>query len=229
MTSTWIILAVCAATANSMPAVEEDQNGALQRATITYGETSKDQSLMLVPLEWPSSSGRKPRRKNLNPARLMRKMGDDYLPDWMSSELPPDADQQEEERRATEELTSAAAQLDLPASAPPALRAWLVSAATCSTTFFWHDLGEYFWPRWIRRGRCDNAADTGCSWPPGQTCQAVEAKTLHVLRWHCRRRRRRRTGGGQKGGGGRHRCRWYKVPYPVTSNCGCVCGGRDDQ
>ena len=106
---------------------------------------------------------------------------------------------------------------------------WLVRRASCPTTFSWEDLGEYFWPRYIRRGSCSgdpeeekSPQELSCSWPRGMTCQPHETKTLHILRWHCKRKRRN-AGGSSRRRTRRsgHRCKWYKVPYPVTSTCKC--------
>ena len=32
---------------------------------------------------------------------------------------------------------------------------WLVKKSSCPVNFKWIDLGEYFWPRWIRQGACE--------------------------------------------------------------------------
>ena len=62
--------------------------------------------------------------------------------------------------------------------------------------------------------------DKVCSWPKGMACVAGETKTLHLLRWHCRRRKALDS---TRRGGTRHHCKWDKVPYPVTASCTCSC------
>ena len=97
---------------------------------------------------------------------------------------------------------------------------WLVQKSACPVQFEWTDLGEYFWPRWIRHGTCQPGGQpqkSGCSWPQGMNCVQDEVEMLQILRWHCRTRR-------NKGKSLRKRkCKWYKVPYPVTSSCKCSC------
>jgi noggin len=121
---------------------------------------------------------------------------------------------------------------------------WLIKKSSCPVTYTWTDLGDYFWPRFIKQGKCagddsgkrrgvsheeddydddddidDKPAAGGCSWPEGMKCVQGESKVLHLLRWHCRRRKKSSsTSGGQ-----RRKCKWYKVPYPVTSSCKCAC------
>ena len=83
---------------------------------------------------------------------------------------------------------------------------WLVRKSSCPVAYSWHDLGEYFWPRWVVKGECQAAAAAeagllpmpsqapipggeggkGCSWPLGMKCVPGRAETLHILRWHCR-------------------------------------------
>ena len=121
------------------------------------------------------------------------------------------------------------------------LERWLLEQARCEVLYTWEDMGELFWPRWVRHGRCDSLAV--CSWPPGMYCAPAPSDTLRLLHWQCRRRHHRvarhddesssssllpRPGNRQAR---RHRlrsgrqplCRWKRVPYPVTSECFCSC------
>ena len=81
---------------------------------------------------------------------------------------------------------------------------WLIRKSSCPVAYSWHDLGEYFWPRWVVKGECQAVEETGlpsspgaaqkgrgeggkgCSWPLGMKCVPGRAETLHILRWHCR-------------------------------------------
>ena len=99
---------------------------------------------------------------------------------------------------------------------------WLVRRSSCPVNFEWEDLGEYFWPRWIRTGTCQNSEEyrkkkNGCSWPSGMHCIQGQVEMLQILRWHCRNRHNRSKNTK------RRKCKWYKVPYPVTSSCKCAC------
>jgi hypothetical protein len=118
---------------------------------------------------------------------------------------------------------------------------WLVKKSSCPVAFSWQDLGEYFWPRWVVRGECQKGEGlqegrsetekTDCSWPQGMKCVPGRAETLHILRWHCTTRRKKTLsrhfavegGNNSKKQSSRHKCRWYKVPYPVTTTCRCAC------
>ena len=118
---------------------------------------------------------------------------------------------------------------------------WLVKKSSCPVNFKWIDLGEYFWPRWIRQGTCEKnqtisndnevietnieenldsssiGTNAGCSWPQGMHCVQGEVQMLQILRWHCRTRHDRAKNAK------RRKCKWYKVPYPVTASCKCAC------
>lgn len=129
---------------------------------------------------------------------------------------------------------------------------WLLELARCEVVYSWQDMGELFWPRWVRHGRCDSLAV--CSWPPGMYCAPAPSEVVRLLHWQCRRRpttpdRRRMTrrhhsddssssssllvprpGNRQarrhrlrNGGRVQPVCRWKRVPYPVITQCFCSC------
>ena len=186
----------------------------------------------------------------------MRKMGSDYDSVWMSIESPEKAGI---EPRTVEMSSEQVAELveqvsnlhleqelseitdDLDQQMVSVFQQWLVKKSTCPVTHEWRDLGDYFWPRWIKTGACSSSTTSsevsspsssgtkGCSWPKGMRCVQGEVKSLHILRWHCRRKKKRAYGSSNGGGGGshrgrkQHRCQWYKVPYPVTQSCKCSC------
>ncbi|VDK84362.1 unnamed protein product [Dibothriocephalus latus] len=45
------------------------------------------------------------------------------------------------------------------------IKRWLLQKATCPVQFVWRDLGNRYWPRWIRHAVCKEG--TSCSWPSG--------------------------------------------------------------
>ncbi len=259
-------------------------------------ERASTYSSDLVPLEFRENAKRKPRRKNLKKAKLLRKMGADFDSRWMSIDRPASGPddlvrvsvtenqvaelvEQVSELNLEEELEEMVSGVgtndlstysededdededDADSGSSKALRGemiavfkqWLVKKSSCPVAFRWHDLGEYFWPRYVVQGECQKTtegtssssssssssvastatpASNGCSWPRGMKCVPGRAQTLHILRWHCRRRRMFYTrGSGEVEGerahkrqqGNRHKCRWYKVPYPVTTSCRCSC------
>ena len=254
---------------------EIEEEKALQRA-ITFTNP-------MVPLQFRDTVKKKPKRKNLKPERLLRKMGDDFNPNWMSIETPysDTGDEmvemsQTQISRLFEEVNSLNLEEDLrqliqnrsstdmndnfssgsiKKDATPddvskmasIFTQWLVRKSVCPVTFTWIDLGIYFWPRWIKSGACEadsnsslyesissKTRDTeiisqgGCSWPKGMKCVQDDVESMQILRWHCRKRRKSISGrdlfqnnetkGRKKH---THKCKWYKVPYPITSSCKC--------
>ncbi len=244
----------------------------LQRAIISSAD------VLTQPLQFRQKEARKPRRRNLKLSKLLRKMGPDFMSEWMSIESPQGAPSKEQQQMGPGQIEELVRQVqdlnleqeleELVGEGPPELgdnlvrnyndddyeevisseaakrmktrmiavfQEWLIQKSSCPVTYEWRDLGDYFWPRWIRQGHCDDevradgddhvksessGVDVGCSWPKGMLCVPGQTKILHILRWHCGSRRRKKTNGN---GGSKHRCRWYKVPFPVTSNCKCAC------
>ena len=204
-----------------------------------------------VPLEFWEKVKKKPRGRQLKESKLLEKMGSDFDPSWMSVVRPGARHNikvslpEEQVAQLMEEVTSLDIENDIREMLgnepdnkhePTVIRAvgafqqWLVRKSSCPVEFDWVDLGEYFWPRYLRKGECESGdkagpldTPTSCSWPRGMSCSPADAQVLHILRWHCRRRRtpdllglttRQRIRKSYK-------CRWIKVPYPVTSSCKC--------
>ncbi|XP_060603036.1 noggin-2-like isoform X2 [Ruditapes philippinarum] len=124
------------------------------------------------------------------------------------------------------------------------IKSFMQNMARCEINFEWEDLGNLFWPRNIKSGEC--ASNSPCSWPSGMLCQASERKTLHLLHWRCIRQKNKKSNTERKtmkenrtnelrrirqrrtrsiGGvmGRELKCRWKKIPYEVTTKCGCSC------
>ncbi len=130
--------------------------------------------------------------------------------------------EQVEHLRLVDELQELSASQVIDDTAVAVFQQWLVRKSSCPVNFTWIDLGEYFWPRWVRQGSCQSdkqygAQIKGCSWPQGMNCIQGEVEMLQILRWHCRTRHNRSKSAK------RRKCKWYKVPYPVTSSCKCSC------
>lgn len=191
----------------------------LQRP-ITYADP-------ITPLKFSSKAKRKPKKKHLKPKRLLAKMGDDFDPQWMAIDREdsfdePTVGQVDQEQLDRLEYNVKALNLEKVlgennTEVISLVEEWLVQRSSCPVTFQWTDLGVYFWPRWVKKGHCQSKSV--CSWPEGgMGCVEDKMKVLNILRWHCRRANRR-----GKGGGHGHKCKWYKVPYPVTEKCKCAC------
>lgn len=123
--------------------------------------------------------------------------------------------------------------LDVEAEVIDAVKRWLVKKSSCPVQYQWENLGDYFWPPWIRQGSCiDNGA---CSWPPGMHCVAAESRTIRIFRWNCKNRpwrsqkkpqstsRKSKKKTGRKKRKLRYRCKWEKTLYPIVDDCFCSC------
>lgn len=208
---------------------------------------------VMQPLEFWEKVKKKPRGKHMKTSRLLKKMGSDFQGAWMSVERPtPNDFQRSDEVSLPEEqvamLMEQVTDLDIEteilemmgesesgheptvSKAVGAFQQWLVKKSSCPVKFEWEDLGEFFWPRYVRRGECqqraagwERSAPASCSWPRGMSCNPADAEVLQILRWHCRRRKTPDLLGLTTRQKIRksYKCRWIKVPYPVTSSCKC--------
>ena len=199
--------------------------------------------------------------RHLSNDDMFRKLGHHFDPEWMAVDKPAilttfgsGFNRSRDDPELVRDLRrlrftyrdDRGAERRLAASVVVELERWLLDQARCDVLYTWEDMGELFWPRWVRHGRCDSLAV--CSWPPGMYCAPAPSDTLRLLHWQCRRRptnadRRRITrhsddasssssllrSGNRQGRRYRPRngrqpvCRWKKVPYPVTSECFCSC------
>lgn len=207
---------------------------------------------VMQPLEFWEKVKKKPRGRHTKASRLIKKMGGDFQAAWMSIERPTPNDFQRTMQISLPEeqvamLMEQVTDLDIEAEiremmgggehegptvsrAVGAFQQWLVKKSSCPVHFEWQDLGEFFWPRYVRQGACEGTsrgageeATTSCSWPRGMTCNPADAEVLQILRWHCRRRKTPDLLGLTTRQKIRksYKCRWIKVPYPVTSSCKC--------
>uniref|UniRef100_A0A3Q3GZT3 Noggin n=1 Tax=Labrus bergylta TaxID=56723 RepID=A0A3Q3GZT3_9LABR len=89
------------------------------------------------------------------------------------------------------------------------LQQWLWAYSFCPVVYTWTDLGNRFWPRFVRVGSC--LSKRSCSVPEGMVCKPANSTHLTVLRWRCVQRK-----GGLK-------CAWIPVQYPIITDCKCSC------
>jgi len=208
---------------------------------------------VMQPLVFWEKVKKKPRGKHMKSSRLMKKMGADFQSSWMSVERPTPNDFHRSEQISlagdqVAMLMEQVSDLDIETEiremmgeeeteheptvsrAVGAFQQWLVKKSSCPVQFEWEDLGEFFWPRYVRQGECQQGGlgmshhhRTSCSWPRGMNCNPADAEVLQILRWHCRRRKTPDLLGLTTRQKIRksYKCRWIKVPYPVTSSCKC--------
>ncbi|KAL3986605.1 phosphatidic acid-selective phospholipase A1 [Sarotherodon galilaeus] len=89
------------------------------------------------------------------------------------------------------------------------LQQWLWAYSFCPVVYTWTDLGNRFWPRFVRVGSC--LSKRSCSVPEGMVCKPANSTHLTILRWRCVQRK-----GGLK-------CAWIPVQYPIITDCKCSC------
>ncbi|KAM3864358.1 noggin-1 [Diretmus argenteus] len=89
------------------------------------------------------------------------------------------------------------------------LQQWLWAYSFCPVVYTWNDLGNRFWPRFVRTGSC--LSKRSCSVPEGMVCKPANSTHLTILRWRCVQRK-----AGLK-------CAWIPVQYPIITECKCSC------
>ncbi|KAK5866424.1 hypothetical protein PBY51_020615 [Eleginops maclovinus] len=206
-----------------------------------------------------------PKPRHLRPSQLLRLLGSSFDPSWMSIEQPSEASSQllgyvslagkfptttmkklsaspdlrEAAANNLQTLVKEAADLDLgflQSHVASSVRDWLVRSATCGLTYQWVDLGQAFWPRWLRQTDCERSVgEQSCSFPGGMECVRAETALIKILAWHCLENKkgddgwRRIKADGSDGGTemrtgeAKNKCLWRQVPYPVVTACTCSC------
>ena len=203
-----------------------------------------------------------PRKRDLKKKRLLRKLGSDYNDKWSSIDPPKETSDDivlsQNAQKIDLKLTHFFGTLNLTffdsqnnvvnmsGETRELFRLWLLRHGSCPVTYTWQDLGVLFWPRWIRRGHCDETQGLSCSWPPGMSCVPAESTMVKILRWNCRKKKRkgkkRKTKidnrvtnekvdtverqskpRGRKRRYRRMKCKWLKVSFPVVDECFCSC------
>ncbi|XP_033120161.1 noggin-like [Anneissia japonica] len=175
---------------------------------------------------------RQPKDKDLKLSKLTKILGDDFDPAWMSINEPRNKNVDVVEI-TDEELLQEFRNLSIKYrdengnrvrvsdETEAILEKWLTQKANCPIQYKWVDLGQLFWPRWVKRGEC---IQRKCSWPSGMQCSSSDMMTIRPLRWHCiRKSKRDRERRREKRGSSKFKCRWIPVPYPMTSKCSCQC------
>ena len=147
----------------------------------------------------------KPKSKNLDSKKLLKRMGTDFDPTWMSVTPPKyriankkNDDYYTQERLLLNEISQInftysdeKGQLsELKDRSRKAVEKWLLQLASCPVYYMWRDMSVLFWPRWIKHGECDTARS--CSWPSGMHCTAGQHKTVRLLNWKCTGRSKRK-------------------------------------
>ena len=95
----------------------------------------------------------------------------------------------------------------------------LADYTQCPVVYEWKDLGERFWPRYIRTGTCSQKKS--CSFPSGMGCKPAEESHLTLLRRFCGSRRWGKAEVESSNSGSN--CRWISIQYPVVTKCSCSC------
>lgn len=81
----------------------------------------------------------------------------------------------------------------------------------CPVQHFWRDLGIRFWPRFLKKGKCNNIKS--CSIPPGMSCKVKNNTNKKILRWYCQDNKWDNI----------ENCDWIPISYPIVTECACAC------
>jgi noggin len=180
--------------------------------------------LPVLPLHYPKGD-RLPSEDDLNPRKLQRLLGNDYDPVFMSSVRPlesiidpngtyiyqfknghPVSEMPRELRTLAFNTPGSRQKYRIKSrKVRKYIRNYLWTYTFCPVNYRWRDLGERFWPRWIREGDCDSGRS--CSVPAGMHCKPQDSTTKTILWWHCRRKS----------------CYWIAIKYPIIVKCSCAC------
>lgn len=143
-----------------------------------------------------------PRKHNLQPSRLLSKLGKDFDVEWMALEKPNNNEASAfivfDNHQTMDALlqqgilqyfNGTMGQSGNPQGMPDpwtisAMTEFLTKLSSCPVKFIWEDKGLLFWPRWVRKGVCVKTS-SGCSWPPGMQCSPSLSTGIHLLRWQC--------------------------------------------
>ncbi|XP_030631640.1 noggin-3 [Chanos chanos] len=182
-------------------------------------------SLPIVELKEDPDPVLDPKERDLNETELRSLLGSHFDSYFMSITLPEDKNPGNEDpndpetRRPTgtipKEIKSIEFEIPHGKKHKPSkklrrrLQLWLSSLAHCPVVHTWNDLGNRFWPRYVKVGSCFNKRS--CSVPEGMVCRPAKSVHFTILRWRCLQRR-----GGLK-------CTWIPVQYPIISECKCSC------
>ncbi|XP_077980272.1 noggin-2-like [Glandiceps talaboti] len=175
----------------------------------------------------------KPKARDLRTKKLKKKLGRDLDTMWMSME-EPDEKMAPETTLVQDSLISQASMLnftyidennrevEMEQSTADILQKWLIQKSSCAVEHQWVNVGQLFWPHWIKHGRC---AGQPCSWPEGMTCEPGKVTEIYLLRWYCKSKSSKppKPDRSKRGTKKKMRCKWIKIPYPVTSECTCTC------
>lgn len=107
-----------------------------------------------------------PKKKQSKEKKLRRILGDDFDERWVSVNKPEVTVSRGRSRQSDHDLTSELSAINtsvvmadkglinLAPGVSKLLEKWLLQRARCDVTFIWEDVGDLFWPRWLKRGVC---------------------------------------------------------------------------
>lgn len=185
-----------------------------------------------------------PQGKQLKEKRLRRRLGNDFDKFWMSVDEPAEESEdisvigpnyvrlqilQDIENFTKSYKFQIENTTDIVDETVSFFRK-MMSYGSCKVNYKWEDLSILFWPRWVKQGSCNT--EVSCSFPSGMYCSAAKSKVIKLLKWTCKRKRkgskRQKKKNKPEDRQKKNRfpgvkCRWKKVPFPVTAECICTC------
>ncbi|XP_062613456.1 noggin-2-like isoform X1 [Saccostrea cucullata] len=188
-----------------------------------------------------------PKGKQLKEKRLRRRLGNDFDEFWMSVQKPIETEKEitvtgpnhirlqilEDIENFTKSYKFQIENTTEYVDETVSFFRRMMTYGSCKVEYEWEDLSVLFWPRWVKRGSCNT--EVSCSFPSGMYCASARSKVIKLLRWTCKRKRKgsKRRKNKNKTEKSKEnpkksrfpgvKCRWKKVPYPVTDACVCSC------
>lgn len=182
--------------------------------------------LPVGPLFFPTDKEHLPTDRDLNPHVLQKLLGHNFDPHYMSPVHPiepngtfvydfkksmPVDEMPEDIKNLAFTLPGRNKKIKVKSkSNRRRMQRFLSTYSYCPVLYQWRDLGQRFWPRWIKEGQCKSLLEGGrsCSIPAGMTCKRSVADKKTILWWHCRRE---------------YPCEWIEIQYPIITKCTCSC------
>ncbi|XP_043945256.1 noggin-2-like [Protopterus annectens] len=165
-----------------------------------------------------------PKEQDLDERTLRKKLGSHFDPNFMSVASPEKVNLSTQDPQYSRfkppplspdlkkhdlSVTPYGMRLTLGKKARRKFLQWIWASTYCPVVYTWKDLGQRFWPRYIKEGNC--FSEKSCSFPEGMYCKPSKSVNKTLLRWYC------------QGWVKQKYCTWIPMQYPIISECKCSC------
>ncbi|KAL4240363.1 hypothetical protein ACF0H5_001153 [Mactra antiquata] len=212
----------------------------------TKGDNHVDPTSRYTESSFPVIDHYMPSKQDLKVKKLLRRLGEDLDPEWMSVEkikksYSKYSSENNEYSREKPENTDNVLGIDMESDWGNSTRHTLMldlQEKMCGTKFSWKKMDPLFWPKYIKQGHCIERKQ--CSIHPDMLCRMGETKTVKALHWSCKKQKpgNKKRNGKTKPNHIRDnrlleytkadlrsnlKCRWKKVNVNVKTKCVCSC------